>query len=111
MCEFKVLVEGEKRAVAVDVVKAKYEGGKLLLVDVLGSATPVEGAMVSELDVGREELVLLKHPLLAPVIEFVHEYLKCESIGLYDSRLDELWERVKSEGETALERLKKTCRA
>lgn len=58
MCEFKVLLSGEK--VFEDVIYARAEGGVILLRDVLGRTKKVEGVRIAEVDVAREVLVLEK---------------------------------------------------
>ena len=58
MCEFKVLLSGEK--VFEDVIYARAESGVILLRDVLGRTKKVEGARIAEVDVAKEVLVLEK---------------------------------------------------
>jgi len=56
MCEFKVILAGEK--VFEDVIYAKIEGNGVLLRDVLGRTRTVQGVKIAEVDVTREVLVL-----------------------------------------------------
>jgi len=66
MCEFKVTTrtrDGE-RTIAEDIIRAYYEDGKLVLVDILGNKKYVENALISSIDVSRERLEILQQPEL-----------------------------------------------
>ena len=64
MCEFKVTMrtrDGES-TIAEDIIRAYYEDGKLVLVDILGNKKYVENALISSIDVSRERLEILQQP-------------------------------------------------
>ena len=66
MCEFKVTTrtrDGES-TIAEDIIRAYYEDGKLVLVDILGNKKYVENALISSIDVSRERLEILQQPEL-----------------------------------------------
>lgn len=56
MCEFKVFLEGE--LIFEDVVYARLESNRVVLVNVLGVSKVVENCVIVEVDVPRERLVL-----------------------------------------------------
>jgi len=60
VCEFKVYLEKEcgRVKVAEDVIHAKMEDGKLILVDVLGTTKVFENTIIREVNVGKEELII-----------------------------------------------------
>ena len=105
MCEFKVAIENDQQILAENIVKAFYEGNKLKLVNVLGETVRLENAIISEIDVSKEEMKILKHPLLGATLMFLTVFLNCQNKTTYDPLVEELWNRVKSLGELMLREL------
>ncbi|RLG74827.1 MAG: hypothetical protein DRO23_05570 [Thermoprotei archaeon] len=105
MCEFKVVIEDNGSVIAENIVKTFYEGKTLKLVNILNETVDVENAMISSVDVGKEELKILEHPLLGAVFEFLKIYLVYQSKNIYNPLVEELWNRVKSLGEVMLREL------
>ena len=61
MCEFKVYLEElgkERMEVARNVIAARKKDGTVLLVNVLGAVTLVNGASIVEADVFSQEMLL-----------------------------------------------------
>lgn len=61
MCEFTVYLveEGqEKKVVAKNIVIARRRDGKMLLIDVMGTVTPVENVNIEETNTLTQEMVL-----------------------------------------------------
>lgn len=105
MCKFKVVIEDSGSVIAENIVKTFYEGKTLKLVNILNETVNVENAIVSGVDVGKEELKILKNPLLGAVFEFLKTYLEYQSKNAYNPLVEELWNRVKSLGEVMLREL------
>lgn len=59
MYKLKVLMEDHEHVIAEDVVKIFYEGKTLKLVNILNETVNVENAMVSSIDIGKEELKII----------------------------------------------------
>ncbi|MCJ7635433.1 CooT family nickel-binding protein [Candidatus Bathyarchaeota archaeon] len=59
MCEFKVLLGGER--VFDDAVYVVDDGKRLIVKDVLGQSKEFDGYHVVEISVEREELVITKY--------------------------------------------------
>lgn len=62
MCEFKVTVrtrDGERK-IAEEIIRAYYEAGKLVLVDILGAKQYLDDALIRSIDVSREQLEILQ---------------------------------------------------
>jgi predicted RNA-binding protein len=58
MCEFRVILDGEK--VFEDAIYVKDDGQRLLVRDVLGQSKVFLGCRVGEISVEREELMIAK---------------------------------------------------
>jgi len=105
MCKFKVTIENDRQILVENIVKASYEGNTLKLVNVLGEAVMLENAIISEIDVSKEEMKILNHPLLGATLMFLTAFLNCQNKTAYDPLVEELWNRVKSLGELMLREL------
>jgi predicted RNA-binding protein len=60
MCEFDVILNGKD--VSKDVVYAKYEGGKVIIKDILRESWEYENCKIEEIDVNATRLVLSPVP-------------------------------------------------
>lgn len=100
MCEFKVVLEddGKLREVASDIIHIKLEGNMLMLRDIIGKTVKLKSAIITEVNVPREELKLYSNSLLDKVLTFIKKYNECVRTGTYSEDLEELWEEVKAEG-------------
>ena len=64
MCEYKVyLMENgkERTEVARDIVIARKRNGKMLLIDVMGTVTPVENVNIEEANTLTQEMLLKRN--------------------------------------------------
>ncbi|MEM4165470.1 MAG: CooT family nickel-binding protein [Nitrososphaerales archaeon] len=104
MCELKVSLkeDGKSVEVAQDVIYVKLSEQNLILRDVLGSSKIVEGALVEELDISKESLILLKSPLLTKVARFLSILNTSISTRRYDQSIEAAWEDVKAEGDRCI---------
>jgi predicted RNA-binding protein len=105
VCEFKVYLKNE--LIAEDIVKVSLQNGSLKLTDILNSSKDVEGAIVSNIDVGRERLEIKHSPLIRQFLQFMSLYEECQSKGLYKKGIESVWGKIKEEGEKLLSDLKK----
>jgi len=108
MCEFKVVVQkgNDKVKIAEDIVKVFYENEKLVLMDVLGNKTSVEGAIITNINVSNEKLEILQQSIIGPIIKFLGKISECLQKGIYDLEVEETWKEVKSRGELTIKELK-----
>jgi predicted RNA-binding protein len=62
MCDFTVYLEdnGERKAVAKDILKARKKDGTVILMDVMGNITKVEAANIEVVDTLMQEMILKK---------------------------------------------------
>lgn len=58
MCEFNIIIEGEK--VYGDVVYAKHEENEVILKTILGEIKKIQNCRIIEVDVNNAKLVLEK---------------------------------------------------
>ncbi len=105
MCGFKVTIENNQQILVENIVKAFYEENKLKLVNALGETITLENAVISGIDVSKEEMKILKHPFLGASLMFLTAFLNCRNRTTYDPLVEELWNRVKSLGELMLREL------
>ncbi|MHA1581818.1 MAG: CooT family nickel-binding protein [Candidatus Baldrarchaeia archaeon] len=66
MCEFKVVIRrgDSEDKIAEDIIKVFYENEKLVLMDILGNKTLVEGALIANVDVSDEKMEILQQPIV-----------------------------------------------
>lgn len=107
MCEFKVF--DQEQVVARDIVHANLSNGALVLKDVLGSATSVEGGVVMEIDVAKETIRLQTDPIIGDVLRFIYAVARCEESNRYDNGLEDIWQRAKSRGDERIRELWRKC--
>lgn len=62
MCDFIVYLEdnGERKAVAKDILKARKKDGNVILMDAMGNITKVEDANIEVVDTLMQEMILKK---------------------------------------------------
>lgn len=105
MCEFKVIAEDNQQILAENIVKVTYDKNSLRLVGIFGNTVQLKNAILSEVDVNREILKVLRHPLLGATLKFLTAFLELQNKASYDPSIEELWNRVKSLGEIMLREL------
>lgn len=106
MCEFKVLTEGGDQVLAEDIIRTFYEGNVLKLTGIMGNVVQVRDAIVSEVNVGKEELRVMRHPIIGAMLKFLEEFLKCQREATYNPLVEKYWSEVKSLGDHMIEKLK-----
>ncbi len=104
MCEFKVF--DHERLIAQDITYASTKDGELLLKDALGATTTVSDALVTEIDVFKEIVRLRKHPFIGDILRFLDAIGRCEQLGKYDQSLENSWQKVKSQGDQTILKLR-----
>jgi len=109
VCEFKVLLTPNRAEVARDIVNAYYENGNLILIDILGAKTSLDNTIIETISVDKEELVVMKNPLIGPVLNFIRRYIECMHNKKYDRDLDLLWNYIKKRGDELLNDLRNVC--
>jgi len=111
VCEFKVVIRkanGEDK-IAEDIVKVFYENEKLVLMDVLGNKTLVEGALITDVDVSNEKLEILQQPIVGSLIKFLEKLFECMQKSTYDLEVEKAWKEVKSRGKLMVKELWEKC--
>lgn len=107
MCEFKVVTRkaNSEDKIAEDIVKIFYENEKLVLIDVLGNKTLVEGALITDVDVNNEQLKILQQPIVGCVIRFLEKFFECLQRSTYNPEVENAWKEVKFRGELMIREL------
>lgn len=109
MCEFKVLVNGKE--VFHDVIKVSYSGDRLLMTNVIGEGIELADAIISRIDVEREEIEVLQNPLVGGVLRFLVKYNEVKSRQSYDVELEGALEEAKAVGDQLLRQVWKELAA
>ncbi|MEM2897618.1 MAG: CooT family nickel-binding protein [Candidatus Bathyarchaeia archaeon] len=107
MCEFKVYIvenEGMKK-IAEEIIKAKFEDGHIELSDILGSSKRVDDALIEEINVNKECLLLRRILILPEVMNFLRIHKECEEKGVYMPEIETAWEEVKAKGDELIKKL------
>jgi len=109
MCEFSVYdVDNPSQRIAEDIVMATAREGRLVVSKILGESLTLDNALVVELDVSKERLMILRSPFvgnLARLNEMTLRFKKNPTAALYKKILA-LWEKTKSEGDSIVRSLK-----
>jgi len=73
MCEFKVKkIENEKEIEIIDnVLYSTIQDNKLIFRNILGMTTTVENALITEISVPSEKILLIESPLIEPFYELM----------------------------------------
>lgn len=105
MCEFVVILyeDGKEHQIAKDVIKTTYKDGELILIDILGDAVSVGGALIREVNVDSEVLKIHRHEILRNFFRFLEAYEKCKGGQNFSEELVKAWENVKSIGDSMIE--------
>jgi len=108
MCEFKVAIRrgDSEDKIAEDIIKVFYEDEKLVLMDILGNKTLVEGALIANVDVSDEKIEILQQPIVGSLIKFLEKFFECLQKGTYNLEIEEAWKEVKSRGEFMIKELR-----
>nr|MDO8134747.1 CooT family nickel-binding protein [Candidatus Njordarchaeum guaymaensis] len=109
MCEFSVYDAGDpSQRIAEDIVRATTREGSLVVSKVLGESLTLDNALLVELDVSKERMMVSRSPLvgnLAKLIELTLNFKKNPTPDLYKKILA-LWEKTKSEGDSIIRSLR-----
>ena len=108
MCEFKVYsgTREEQKLIAEDITSAKLKENSLVLTDVLGRNTKIDGALITEVDVKNGSLRLYNAPF---IFELLKLFTSCEWRD--QSALDQLEsarKALKARGDEVINSLKST---
>ncbi|WXG43423.1 MAG: CooT family nickel-binding protein [Promethearchaeati archaeon SRVP18_Atabeyarchaeia-1] len=109
MCEFTVYDKDDpSKRIAEDIVKATMKNGCLTIRKVLGDSMTLENAVILEVDVSKEQMIISRLPFLgdiAKLVELFSNYRKDPSPTAYQKIVSQ-WEQAKSEGDSAVRSLK-----
>ena len=108
MCEFKVYsgLEGKQKLIVEDVTNAKLDENSLILTDILGRTTSVEGALITEVDVKNELLRVYSAPLIFELLKLFVSYERRGRNAL--SQLESAWKTLKAKGDEVINSMKLT---
>jgi len=108
LCEFKVYSgqEEKQKLIAEDITNAKLEEDSLVLTDVLGRTTKVEGALITEVDVKKESFRVYSSPF---IFELLTLFASCEQQERSAvDQLESLWKALKARGDEVIDSLLKS---
>ena len=108
MCEFKVYSgpEGRQQLIAEDIINAKLDENSVVLSDILGGTTKVEGALIAEVDVKKESLRVYSSPFIFDLFTF---FVSCERRDRRPiDQLESTWKALKKRGDQVIGSLKST---
>jgi predicted RNA-binding protein len=102
-------VSGPSQRIAEDIVRATLREGNLVVSKILGESITLDNALVVEIDVSKERLMISRSPLLsslAKLVELTLNFKKDPSAELHNKILT-LWEKVKSDGDSIIRSLRR----
>jgi len=107
LCEFKVYLEteGKQELIAEDITNAKLDENSLVLTDILGRTTKVEGALITEIDVKKESLRVYTSPV---IFELLKLFISFEPDLSALNELQSAWKAVKARGDELIGSFKST---
>lgn len=109
MCEFSVYdVDDPSKRIAEDIIKATAREGNLVIRKILGESLTLDNALVVELDVSKEKLMISHSPLIgnmAKLVELTSNFKKSPTADLRKKILA-LWEKTKSDGDSVIRSLR-----
>ncbi|MHC1591445.1 MAG: CooT family nickel-binding protein [Candidatus Helarchaeales archaeon] len=109
MCEFKVKLidNGKEVDLMEDVLFAQSGSGQVLLRNVLGIPETVDDAIIMEVSVPSEKMVLVRSPILGPLLKFLELQQKCRESKKFDSEIKNVWTELKRIGDKLVADLEK----
>jgi len=110
LCEFKVYSgqQEKQKLIVEDITNAKLNENSLVLTDILGRRTKVEGALITEVDVKNESLRLYNAPF---ILELLKLFVSCERQERNAlNQLEAAWKALKVRGDEVINSLKSTKR-
>ena len=109
MCEFKVKLidNGKEIDLMEDVLFAQSGSGQVLLRNVLGMPETVNDAIIMEVSVPSEKMVLVKSPILGPLLRFLELQQKCHESKRFNSEIKNVWTELKGIGDKLVADLEK----
>jgi len=108
LCEFKVYsgLEGKQKLIAEDITNAKLDGNSLVLTDILGKTTRVEGALITEVDVKNESLRVYNSPFIFELFKLFIARERRDRSAL--DQLESAWKALKAREDEVINSLKST---
>jgi len=108
LCEFKVFSgpQEKQELIAEEITNVELNENSLILTDILGRTTKVEGALITEVDVKNESLQVYKSPF---IFELLRLFLSCERQERSAlNQLESAWKALKARGDEVINSLKWT---
>lgn len=108
MCDFKVYsgTQEKQRLIAEEITNVKLNEDSLILTDIVGRTTKVEGALITGVDVKKESLQVYSSPF---IFELLRLFLSCEQQDWNAlNELESAWKALKARGDEIMDSLKWT---
>ena len=98
MCEFKVkiLENGEEKEIAENILFSKIDDKKIIFRNILGMTTVVENAMIDEVSVPSEKILLKKSDL----VPYFYELIKLQNSNASPEDIKNSWNALKKVGDS-----------
>ena len=96
MCEFKVkiLENGEEKEITENILFSKIDDKKIIFRNILGMTTTVEKAMIDEVSVPSEKILLIKSDLIPYFYDLIH----LQNSNASKDELKKAWNNLKEIG-------------
>ncbi|MHA1785743.1 MAG: CooT family nickel-binding protein [Candidatus Helarchaeota archaeon] len=96
MCEFKLkmLENDNEKEISENILYSTIEDDKLIFRNILGMTTSVENAMIIEISVLSEKILLLKSDLMP----YVYKLIQLQNSGASDQDIKDAWIKLKEMG-------------
>ena len=96
MCEFKVkiLENGEEKEVAENILFSKIENSTIIFRNILGMTTTIENAIIDEVSVPSEKILLIKSDLVPYFYDLIH----LQNSNASKDELNKAWNALKEIG-------------
>ena len=97
MCEFKLkmLENDNEKEISENILYSTIEDDKLIFRNILGMTTSVENAMIIEISVLSEKILLLKSDLMP----YVYKLIQLQNSGASDQDIKDAWIKLKEMGD------------
>ena len=98
MCEFKVkiLENGEEKEIVENILFSKIDDKKIIFRNILGMTTVVENAIIDEISVPSERILLKKSDL----IPYFYELISLQNSNASPEVIKNSWEALKKVGDS-----------
>lgn len=97
MCEFKVkiLENGEEKQITENILFSKVEDGKVIFRNILGMTTTVENALIDEISVPSEKILLIR----SEIIPYFYDLVHLQSTNATKEEIKEAWNKLRDVGD------------